>query len=1823
MNLYRIRVFFGLGLLGLILFSPFSTTANQTNPVPSVDEISRAVRQWGRVTEAHFFPSTSSSLHPLIIHIQTAHGQYEVQKKIESLLRYFSQALNVNLLLAEGAGVKLEPAVDRYFFNNAWQREVMERRTKKGLASGVSLFLSEASQNPFLSSVQAYGIESIGAYRSNRETYISLIEGFPAAKNDLVSFERTLDRWMSRELNSKLYQFLKSEKEYREGERDPAVYLHSLILAAKDELKHYPALKALARLQEQERTPEPEHLLHEIDRLSRSLAGRLASTKKEKQAARLFFRFERLKQFLLLQIDRDAFERIRSKPVVYEPLHLYHQLMRLGLDKDKTTLERVHALRSRFYEGLKFYRGAIAREKGMVENSIDRIMVQKTKAALLVTGGFHSKGLKEKFLEKGFSYVLITPSSEAALSLHERMDFGSFLKKLPHAVPFAAIEDGVVLPVSSRLEEHGFAPAYFRDLRLWAIADFISGAGQRLEVRLRREFNQSPFARNTAVAITTVNHTPVFRLLSSLKRSEMRGDFFSAARLSVLRRLTWFREKETLREEAADTIAELGYPVPAWTSQVPAMMEWLRPHFTANRKAGRRTAIFFTGLQGTAKSSITKTVATIISNDKVLKKGGLKGVRTIMGDRSRLETPPDDFEVDGRTIGEFRDHLRQQYPKYLEINQSYEAAVLHSERERLGSLRRDYLEELNRFNADLDQLGLRPLNISGEYAEDIYRQNDTKEQIHFWRGVKGKLDPNQITDLDQHLTFFDLNSRGKLRLRLSEAGNIQIIFRLKSKVHLPRGKTVDGHLLAELTQNEIPENAWFMEIEPLPSDNKNKTWKLAFKEENQWLTEEEVQSKTEFFEMNPVIRRIEQPRARGQKSKGFSITIFGSRHEILIPHHRRFFELHYEGSTGAAQIHKGQFKDMLIRYPAEADEIFLFDWSVPVALDQFDAIFILTADPTVRLARQVDRYDPRKATISLDNFVDHLLESFYKIDPWIIHELEKIQELAQSAGHPKIWVGSTTNREDVIISHAQTRRLTNPLIESTLQKRFFVFPTDFPEEEKRFRVEGWPALLQKRLNQVPPEVAIEQAKKWPAPEEWMTTPGGITVFRSGEFLYKGRFVRGHFGLTAQDIALLEEIRRRARDNFVPFDIVDFKNEPYRVLLRTEADRETWQPQTVTFGTVFVHTKGVSLEDYLHYLTKTADEARLNAQIPTMERYETEIKRVQAAAETNDDNLTKVGLINTTPERAGPQKILAPDGSVLHSSFSTLQLQAPHFYEQFFKMGRARVLSSPPVSSMWTPEIDRRQRRILLPVIVRSKIREINHALRQNTQEAGQEDVQGVGEVLRWIDFFIDRIAYRNTVTGRILDEVFNTLQQEQNLFNFDHYWVTAFDAFLNEFPQLKNPESTDRIFLGHFRDFIPRHFTARTIILDYDGVITQYHNNHGIFELFKQTFGGGMTDHEFKSLFDKIFSKNKQVRAVRDAAMTGEETFEAYISLLNQWFQKATQLTAEVSIGDYLNHHRGAEILDPGIVPLVNKWLAQGIRVLVLTDQYAGTGAENRVRKAIIKYLPGIHQEDIYFSFSPDIRARKKQGEKAFRPILEVLGAEKNPGETLLVDNSQRNTEAAAKLGLQVFRYDSSRQGRLDDALIVTRSESRGELRASLFDWVKSLSQDALFGDLARRTLRDLQGRKGVSFWMQHFLSRSRGKTGYLVGPQIFKRLGPVLPALQKINSTKIRFAVVASGDDLSQISEAVQNFNRSLKPRERLVVYANPHLALKGLTQDRYYEIRGLGLPGDAGLLRGVLPEFIPWSEAELDLWVGKVPGITQVLETFKEAFERLSVSA
>ena len=59
---------------------------------------------------------------------------------------------------------------------------------------------------------------------------------------------------------------------------------------------------------------------------------------------------------------------------------------------------------------MNFYGIAITREDFMMKNALRRMRETNQTKAVLITGGFHTEGFKQKIMDSGSSYISVTPA---------------------------------------------------------------------------------------------------------------------------------------------------------------------------------------------------------------------------------------------------------------------------------------------------------------------------------------------------------------------------------------------------------------------------------------------------------------------------------------------------------------------------------------------------------------------------------------------------------------------------------------------------------------------------------------------------------------------------------------------------------------------------------------------------------------------------------------------------------------------------------------------------------------------------------------------------------------------------------------------------------------------------------------------------------------------------------------------------------------------------------------------------------------------------------------------------------------------------------------------------------------------------------------------------------------------------------------------------------------------------------------------------------------------------------------------------------------------
>ena len=173
----------------------------------------------------------NSSTGPVLIHIQSAHGNYGAQKNIEAILHHLKNEYGIKTLFVEGSPYKLKPERIRFFPKDMPRtREVADKLAKRALLKGAELYLIDETE------AEAYGIEDLEAYRENVKAFREVMSQKDEMQKSLSAIRREMETKAARHLSREAREFLKSYDKFDSGEFKMVDWLSILKTKAKKHL---------------------------------------------------------------------------------------------------------------------------------------------------------------------------------------------------------------------------------------------------------------------------------------------------------------------------------------------------------------------------------------------------------------------------------------------------------------------------------------------------------------------------------------------------------------------------------------------------------------------------------------------------------------------------------------------------------------------------------------------------------------------------------------------------------------------------------------------------------------------------------------------------------------------------------------------------------------------------------------------------------------------------------------------------------------------------------------------------------------------------------------------------------------------------------------------------------------------------------------------------------------------------------------------------------------------------------------------------------------------------------------------------------------------------------------------------------------------------------------------------------------------------------------------------------------------------------------------------------------------------------------------------
>ncbi|MCM8775680.1 MAG: helix-turn-helix domain-containing protein [Candidatus Omnitrophica bacterium] len=254
----------------------------------------------------------------------------------------------------------------------------------------------------------------------------------------------------SRRLKRKqLMKFNEYHQAYRAGQLDEGGFLKLIIECAQSvglKPKLTPEMKDCLGYVETLTTIKGTKVFEELASLTGEIQRRLIRTDRERQLAAQYEKIRLLKGLASLELVRDELAQYQKAPDDY--------------------LSMLGEMRKSLDPALAYYETALERDRAFHRNLNELLEKEKTNAAIVVAGGFHTQGFEESLRESGYSYAVITPRIHSLYGeeiYHEIMQGRLSYKPYYRTTLYDALMRHASLKLVNSLDQ----PEFKRILKYW------------------------------------------------------------------------------------------------------------------------------------------------------------------------------------------------------------------------------------------------------------------------------------------------------------------------------------------------------------------------------------------------------------------------------------------------------------------------------------------------------------------------------------------------------------------------------------------------------------------------------------------------------------------------------------------------------------------------------------------------------------------------------------------------------------------------------------------------------------------------------------------------------------------------------------------------------------------------------------------------------------------------------------------------------------------------------------------------------------------------------------------------------------------------------------------------------------------------------------------------------------------------------------------------------------------------------------------------------------------------------------------------------------
>ena len=351
----------------------------------------------------------------LVIHIQDAHCNYEVQTNISKMLENLSKTHNINIVSVEGA----DGFIDISYFKALQDVEMLKKfansSLKKGELTGAE-FLAITKDYP----IKLYGVENQELYDENLNVFTSTYPRAEEIEKYLLNVKTILSKLKRHVYSKDLKRFDEAIEKFRKREMSLSEYAKILNRERekqKIELIDYPSFtKIMYHLKHEGEVNLNEvnnaNLFRELELMRNSVNNRLFRSSNDRSLSVCWDNINILLNLVAIRLSQEEFNYYKKYKDVFE-VEFIADLIRSMAEEYNLAYsmeDPPESIGESLAEFERFYEIATKRDSVLTKNTIEIMDREEQDVAVLIAGGFHTKGIIRTLEESGVSYVVMSPA---------------------------------------------------------------------------------------------------------------------------------------------------------------------------------------------------------------------------------------------------------------------------------------------------------------------------------------------------------------------------------------------------------------------------------------------------------------------------------------------------------------------------------------------------------------------------------------------------------------------------------------------------------------------------------------------------------------------------------------------------------------------------------------------------------------------------------------------------------------------------------------------------------------------------------------------------------------------------------------------------------------------------------------------------------------------------------------------------------------------------------------------------------------------------------------------------------------------------------------------------------------------------------------------------------------------------------------------------------------------------------------------------------------------------------------------------------------------